>query len=160
MLVSSAWKDKKNIFTMGWHMMMEYDMIGCYIWDANYSQHLIIKSRECCINIPEVHLLDQTVAVGNSTGAEIDKFEEFGFTALQAKKVQAPLIKECYANFECKVVDMHLVQQHNFFILQVVAAHVATTPEYPKTFHYTGDGVFMLSGRHVSRRKLFKPEML
>ncbi len=85
-LLSSAYKDEINIMTMGWHMMMEYDMVGCYIWDKDYSRQLIEKSKECCINIPEVHLLDQTVRIGNSTGAEINKFEEFGFTPLPAKK--------------------------------------------------------------------------
>ncbi len=53
-----------------------------------------------------------------------------------------------------------MVKQYSLFILQCVAAHVATSPKYPKTFHYTGEGVFVLSGDHVSRRKLFKPEML
>jgi len=41
-----------------------------------------------------------------------------------------------------------------------VKAHVATSPEYPTTFHYRGDGVFMISGKNVSRRRLFAPEML
>ena len=139
---------------------MGYDMIGCYIWDENYSHHLIKKSKQCCINLPEVHLIDQTIAVGNSTGAEIDKFTEFGLTPVPAKKINAPLIKECYANFECNVIDARMINQYNFFVMQVVAAHVASAPKYPNTFHYTGDGVFMLSGDHINRRKLFKPEML
>lgn len=139
---------------------MGYDMIGCYIWDENYSHRFIKKSKECCINIPEVHLLEQTIAVGNSTGAEIDKFAAFDFTAKPAKRIQAPLIAECFANLECKVIDTKMVKEYSFFILQVVEAHVATSPKYPKTFHYRGDGEFMLSGETVSRRKLFKPEML
>jgi flavin reductase (DIM6/NTAB) family NADH-FMN oxidoreductase RutF len=159
-LVTSAWKNETNIMTMGWHAMMGYDMIGCYIWDENYSHQMIKKSKECCINLPEVHLIDQTIAVGNSTGAEIDKFAEFGFTALPANLVKAPLIKECYANFECEVIDTRMVKQYSFFVLQVVAAHVAKSPKFPKTFHYMGKGVFMLSGSHVNKRKLFDPDML
>jgi flavin reductase (DIM6/NTAB) family NADH-FMN oxidoreductase RutF len=32
-LVSSAWKGRTNIMTMGWHMMMEFSpaLFGCYI---------------------------------------------------------------------------------------------------------------------------------
>jgi flavin reductase (DIM6/NTAB) family NADH-FMN oxidoreductase RutF len=159
-LVSSSWKDKQNVFTMGWHAMMGYDMIGCYIWDQDYSHNMIRKSKECCINLPEVHLLDKTVKIGNCTGEEVNKFAEFELTPLPAKTINAPLIKECYANFECKVIDTSMINEYSFFILQVVAAHVATSPKYPKTFHYTGDGVFMLSGEHVSRRKLFNSDML
>jgi hypothetical protein len=37
----------------------------------------------------------------------------------------------------------------------------ATSPNYPKTIHYRGDGEFMISGANTSRyRKLFKPQML
>ena len=46
-------------------------------------------------------------------------------------------------------------------MLEVVKAHVATTPKYPRTIHYRGDGVFMLSGANTSRyRKHFKASKL
>lgn len=35
-----------------------------------------------------------------------------------------------------------------------------TAPKHPETLHYTGDGIFMLSGKTISRRSQFKPEML
>ena len=161
-LVSSAWKGEQNIMTMGWHMMMLFEpaLIGCFIWDENHSYNMILKSKECVINIPEVHLLDTAVSIGNCSGEEVDKFEEFGLTPQPAKKVKAPLIKECYANFECKVVDTHMVKQYSLFILECMQAHVARSPKYPRTFHYTGDGVFMVSGEHVSRKKLFLPGRL
>jgi hypothetical protein len=38
----------------------------------------------------------------------------------------------------------------------VVEAHVALAPKYPRTLHYRGDGVFMVSGRHISMRKKFR----
>jgi flavin reductase (DIM6/NTAB) family NADH-FMN oxidoreductase RutF len=161
-LVSSAWKGKLNIMTMGWHMVMESEpsLIGTYIWTEDYTRRIVLKSRECVINIPTVELLDTAIAIGNSTGAEIDKFSEFGLTAAPAKKVKAPLIAECYANFECKLRDSRLVKKYSLFVWEVVKAHAATTPKYPTTFHYRGDGVFMISGRNVSRRRLFKPDRL
>ena len=65
------------------------------------------------------------------------------------------------ANFECKLVDSSLIRKYSLFVLEVVKAHVATSPAYPRTMHYRGDGVFMISGANTSRyRKLFKPEML
>lgn len=74
--------------------------------------------------------------------------------------MSAPLIKECYANFECKVVDRSLLKKYGLFILDVVKARVATSPKYPRTIHYRGDGVFMVSGRHINLRRKFKPENL
>jgi flavin reductase (DIM6/NTAB) family NADH-FMN oxidoreductase RutF len=161
-LVSSAWKGERNIMTMGWHMVMEFSpsLIGCYIWDRNHSRGLIEKSRECVINVPTTELLDIAVGIGNCSGAEVDKFERFGLTPAPAREVDAPLIAECFANFECKLHDGKLARRYSLFIWEVVKAHVAVSPKYPETFHYRGDGIFMISGRNVSRRRLFKPEML
>jgi len=161
-LVSSAWKGRTNIMTMGWHMVMEFEpsLIGCYIWDANHSYEMIRRSRECVINIPTLDLANKVVAIGNSSGADIDKFAEFDLTAARAKHVAAPLIAECYANFECKVHDTSLLRKYGIFVLEVVKAHVATSPKYPKTMHYRGDGVFMIAGRNVSLRRRFKPQNL
>jgi hypothetical protein len=38
--------------------------------------------------------------------------------------------------------------------------HVAAVPEHPETLHYTGEGVFMVAGKIISRRSLFRPEIL
>lgn len=161
-MVSSAYEGQTNIMTMGWLTVMEFtpSLVGCVISEGNYSFELIRKSGECVINLPEIPLLDTLVAIGNCDGDEIDKFTEFGLTRLPSKKVSAPSIAECYANFECKLYDDRLVKDYNFFIFEVVRARVAVKPKYPKTVHYCGDGIFMRSGDHVSRRGKFKPEML
>jgi flavin reductase (DIM6/NTAB) family NADH-FMN oxidoreductase RutF len=160
-LVSSAYKGKTNIMTMGWHMMMEYTLVGCYIWTQDYSRELIRKSGECVINVPQVDLAATVVRIGNSTGAEIDKFREFGLTAVKGTKVAAPLIAECFANFECKLIDTSLINKYSLFVFEVVKAHVASSPKYPRTIHYRGDGHFSISGEETNRwRRLFKPSML
>jgi flavin reductase (DIM6/NTAB) family NADH-FMN oxidoreductase RutF len=161
-LVSSAWKGRRNIMTMGWHTVMEFSpsLVGGVISAANHSFELVRRSRECVINLPTTALTDEVVGIGNTSGAEIDKFDHFGLTADPAKDVKAPLIRECHANFECRLVDDSLVDKYNFFIWEVVQAQAAVSPKYPQTLHYTGDGVFRVSGRIISRRRLFRPEML
>jgi flavin reductase (DIM6/NTAB) family NADH-FMN oxidoreductase RutF len=162
-LVSSAWKGAINIMTMGWHMVMGFEpsLIGCYIWDAHYSFKLIHKSRQCVINIPTVELARTVVGIGNCSGRDVDKFAKFKLTAVPAERVQAPLIRECYANFECRLHDGSQIARHGLFIWECVKAHVAASPKFPRTLHYRGDGLFMLAGPTVSRyRQLFKPEML
>ncbi len=159
-LVSSHWKGKNNIMTMGWHMVMEYSTIGCFIWDQNHSFEMIRRSRECVINVPTYDIIRKVIAIGNSTGSEIDKFGEFGLTPEKAGEVKAPLIKECYANFECKLVDTSLIRKYSLFVFDVVKAHAATSPRFPRTIHYRGDGRFMVSGKEVNYARYFKPEML
>src|SRR5689334_8202995 len=96
-LVSSRWRDRANIMTMGWHTVMEFtpSLVGCVIASSNHSFHLIRSSGECVINLPTTALTDAVVAIGNTSGAEIDKFREFGLTPDEAEAVGAPLIREC-----------------------------------------------------------------
>ena len=79
---------------------------------------------------------------------------------MPAAKVKAPLIAECFASFECRLIDTSLIRKYSLFVFEVVKAHVATAvkggPRYPTTVHYRGDGVFMIGGRSVSYRKRFK----
>lgn len=161
-LLSSAHKGRTNIMTLGWHTVMEFQpsLVGCIIASANHSFGMIKASRQCVINIPTFALAKQVVGIGNCSGAEVDKFAAFGLTAAPAANIDAPLIKECYANLECKVVNQSLVPRYSFFILEVVKAHVATVPKVPRTLHYRGDGQFMVSGREVSFRRMFEPHML
>ena len=159
-LVSCRWKGATNIMTMGWHMMLDYALFGCYIWEENHSFEMIRRSRECVINVPTFDLLDKVIGIGNSTGADTDKFARFGLTRVEAARVDAPLVGECYANFECRLADASQIRRYSLFIWDVVKAHVATSPRYPKTVHYRGDGVFMVAGRSISRRSQFKPQNL
>ncbi len=161
-LVSSSSGGETDIMTMGWHTVMEFtpSLVGCIISNGNHSFELIRKSRECVINLPAADIVDTVVGIGNTSGTEIDKFVHFGLTREKAVKVKAPLIKECVANFECRLHDGALVEKYNFFVFEVVKAHVAASPKHPRTLHYTGDGVFMVAGEIISRKSLFRPDML
>jgi flavin reductase (DIM6/NTAB) family NADH-FMN oxidoreductase RutF len=162
-LVSSAYRNETNIMTMGWHMMMEFSpaLVGCLISSANYSYELIRKSRQCAINLPTVDLAETVVKIGNSSGRDIDKFAEFKLTPKPGAHVRAPLIDECYANFECSLVDSGWIKKYNVFVFEVVKAHVAASPKVPKTIHYRGDGEFMIAGEETRKwRRLFRPGML
>jgi flavin reductase (DIM6/NTAB) family NADH-FMN oxidoreductase RutF len=169
-LISSAHRGERNIMTLGWHMMLGFEpaLVGCFIWDQNHSFDLVRRSKQCVINLPTVDLIETVIAIGNthaggargrSDGSNrkgSDKFAQFNLTPLPATKVNAPLIAECYANFECKPIDTSLIKKYSLFIFEVVKAHVASSPRYPTTMHYRGDGVFMVSGRNKSYRRRFK----
>ena len=148
--------------TLGWHTILEFtpSLVGCMISGGNHSHDMIRRSRECVINLPTTALTRTVIGIGNTSGSQIDKFEKFKLTPMEAEKVSAPLIAECHASFECRLHDDAMVGSYNFFIFEVVKAHVATRPRHPETLHYTGDGVFMVAGKVVSRRSLFRPGML
>src|SRR5215469_12989371 len=96
-LVSSAHKNETNIMTMGWHMVMEFSpsLVTCLISSANHSFEMIRLSRQCVINIPTVDLAATVVKIGNCSGRDVDKFDEFALTPRPGTHVRAPLIAEC-----------------------------------------------------------------
>jgi flavin reductase (DIM6/NTAB) family NADH-FMN oxidoreductase RutF len=157
-LVSSAYKGRRNVMTMGWHMIMgeEPSLVGCFIWDQNASYEMVQRSKQCVISVPTFDLIDVVIGVGNCHGPQPDKFKKFGLTAAEAAFVDAPLIAECYANFECRLIDASLIKRYSLFVFEVVKAHVAASPKFPTTVHYRGDGIFMISGRNASYRRRFK----
>ncbi|WGF89933.1 flavin reductase family protein [Marinivivus vitaminiproducens] len=161
-LVTSRWRDETNVMTLGWHTILAFapSLVGLMIAAGNHSFDMIRRSGECVINLPTTALIDAVVGIGNVSGAEVDKFARFGLTREDASLVGAPRIRECHASFECRLHDDALVDRYSFFIFEVVKAQVAASPKHPETLHYTGDGVFMVSGRIASRRSLFRPALL
>ena len=148
-LLTTARKGRANVMTMSWHMMMEFEppLVGCVVSGANYSFAALRATGECAIAIPGVQLARKVVAAGNCTGRDVDKFAAIGLTAAAASKVRAPLVAECFANLECKVVDRRLVNRYNMFILEVVQAWRDTAQKSPRTIHHHGFGKFVVDGR-------------
>jgi flavin reductase (DIM6/NTAB) family NADH-FMN oxidoreductase RutF len=86
---------------------------------------------------------------GNTSGRDIDKFKTFGLTTAAASQVKAPLITECYANLECRIVDARMAAKYNYFILEVIKAWIDHSRNQPRTIHYLGRGVFMVAGKTI-----------
>jgi flavin reductase (DIM6/NTAB) family NADH-FMN oxidoreductase RutF len=157
-LLTTARKGNANIMTMSWHTMMEFEppLVGCVISNRNHSFDALKATRECVINIPTVELAAQVVGCGNTSGRKLDKFQALGLTPAAASRVKAPLIDECYASLECKVVDTKLVTKYCFFILEVLQAWIDPSRKDPRTMHHRGRGDFMIAGRTIkllSRKK-------
>lgn len=150
-LLSTARKGKPNIMPMSWHTMLEFEppLIGCVVSNRNYSFSLLKASKECVINIPSVELAEKVVKVGNCSGRDVDKFATFGLTPVAASQVQPPLIDECFANLECRVVDTRMVNAYNFFVLEVVRAWIDPARKDARTIHHRGRGAFMVAGEMI-----------
>lgn len=150
-LLATAGKNGPNVMTMSWHCMLEFEppLVGCVVSNRNESFARLRRSKECTLNIPTVELAAKAVAVGNSSGRATDKFAAFGLTPVPAALVAAPLVDECYAALECRVVDGRMVNAYNFFVLEVVKAWVERSVESPKFIHHRGRGEFAVDGEII-----------
>jgi flavin reductase (DIM6/NTAB) family NADH-FMN oxidoreductase RutF len=152
-LVTTNDGKKNNIMTISWTMVMDFTpLFAITTGPWNYSFSALRKTKECVISIPTVDMLDKVIGIGTCSGADTDKFEEFILTPLKGKNVKAPLIKECLANIECKVVD--IVKKHNIVVLEGVAAYFDNSRKVKRTVHAVGDGTFIVDGRKLSRKKM------
>ena len=107
--------------------------------------------------IATVDLLDVVVGIGTCSGADTDKFAKFKLRALPGKLVKAPLINECLANIECKVVD--LIEKHNIVVLEVAAAYEDPARKEIRTVHAVGDGTFIVDRRKLDRKKMMASKL-
>jgi flavin reductase (DIM6/NTAB) family NADH-FMN oxidoreductase RutF len=79
----------------------------------------------------------------------VDKFKKFGLTPAPAERVAPPLVAECFANLECRVIDTHLVNKFNLFILEVLKAWSDPAQKKPNTIHHCGHGKFVVDGVRI-----------
>ena len=151
-LVTTASGKKKNIMTMTWHMVLDFSpRIACVIgpWDFTFSA--LSEKKECVLAIPAVDLAGTAVDIGSCSGSDTDKFKKFGLTAVKAKTVGAPLIKECLAHIECRVADH--IKKFDIFVLDAMCAWIDAKRKERRTFHANGDGTFVVDGRTLNLRK-------
>jgi flavin reductase (DIM6/NTAB) family NADH-FMN oxidoreductase RutF len=151
-LVTTHDGKRSNVMTISWTMVLDFTpRFAITTGEWNYSYRALRRTRECVISIPTVDMLDTVVGIGTCSGSDTEKFTKFGLTPLPGKVVKAPLIKECLANIECRVVEF--IGRYDIVVLDAVAAHHASSPRESRALHAVGDGTFIVDGRRVSRRR-------
>lgn len=157
-LVSTFDGVRPNVMTISWTMVLGFSgelAITTGAW--NFSYGALTTTRECVIAIPTADMIDTVVGIGTCSGRDTDKFATFGLTALPASRVRAPLIGECAANIEARVVD--IVEPHGIVVLQAVAAHVDAERKERRMLHAVGDGTFVVDGRRIDRREAMRAKL-
>jgi flavin reductase (DIM6/NTAB) family NADH-FMN oxidoreductase RutF len=150
-LLTTAREGRANVMTMSWHMMVEFEppLVACVISDADYSFVALRTTKECVIAVPALALAPKVAKVGNCSGRSVEKFKRFCLTPLPADRVTPPLVAECFANLECRVVDTRLVNKYNLFVLEVLKAWTDPGQRNPKTIHHHGHGKFVVDGKTI-----------
>lgn len=161
-LLTTRHRGEDNVMALGWHQVLDSDpsIISCVVSRGSRSFDMLRASRQCALNVPTGEMLDAVVRIGNCSGEDIDKFAAFGIDRDDGRDVDVPVLPQCHARLECRLRDDRAVDRYNLFILEVTHISVRSAAPEPEYLHYEGDGVFALSGRRVSRRRLFRPQML
>jgi flavin reductase (DIM6/NTAB) family NADH-FMN oxidoreductase RutF len=102
------------------------------------------------IAVPALELASKVVRIGNCSGRNVQKFQKFGLRALPASFIAAPLIADCFANVECKVLDTRFVRRFNLFMLEVIKAWIKPGQQAARTIHHLGYGRFSVDGETIT----------
>jgi flavin reductase (DIM6/NTAB) family NADH-FMN oxidoreductase RutF len=149
---------RNNVMTITWTMVLDFaGRFALTTGPWNHSWAALRDRRACVLAIPTVDMIDTAVGVGTCSGADTDKFARFGLTAVQARHVRAPLIGECLANIECRVVD--IVERHGIVVLEGVAAHFDAARREKRLLHAVGDGTFIVDGPRIDRREMMRSKL-
>jgi len=154
---------KANIITLAWSMPTSINppMVVISIAPKRLSHRMIKKTGEFVINIPTMKIVRQTLFCGRISGVKCDKFKEAPLTAAPAKKVRSPIIKECVAHLECKLVQTIPTGDHTLFVGEVVAAYVNrgvftetfNVKKVKPIFHMEGDSFVTIFPKVVTPRR-------
>ena len=124
-MVSCSNGNEDNIITLAWvgTVCSNPPLISISIRPSRYSHELISASKEFVINIPNDKMIKVCDFCGTNSGRNIDKFKELGLTKGKGSIVNAPLVKECPINIECRVKKIISLCTHDMFVREVVSVN-------------------------------------
>lgn len=116
---------KPNIITIAWLIPVSVNppLAGMSIGPSRFSYGLIRETGEFVINVAPYDIASKVLFCGRRSGREVDKFSETGLTPKEAQSVRPPIIEECVAHLECRVVQDIEAGDHHIVVGEVLAAY-------------------------------------
>ncbi len=115
-----------NIIAIAWLIPVSIrpPLLAMSIAPTRHSYVLISATGEFVINIAPYELAQQVLFCGRRSGRDVDKFAVTGLTPGEALHVRPPIIKECVAHLECRVVQDIEIRDHRLVVGEVLATYV------------------------------------
>lgn len=95
-------------------------MLAC-LSSKKHSIQVIRRTMQFSLCLPDVSLREQARKVCSTSGANIDKVQELGIALVPAQVIDAPVLKDARACFECRVQEIREVGDHALCIAEIVA---------------------------------------
>lgn len=157
-LVTTSDGQRDNVMTITWTMVLDFSptfAIKTGPW--NYSYTALSKSKECVLAIPTIDLIDKVIGIGTCSGQDTDKFDAFDIARKPARNVHSPLLPDCLANIECRVLD--ILDPYGIVVLEGIAAWIDRDRREKRTLHAVGDGTFIVDGETIDRRTAMRSKL-
>ena len=125
-IVTASAGGKDNAMTVAWHssISVKPPLYGVSLAPKRFTYSLILESKEFGINFIPWEEANIAGLVGGTSGQEADKFERFNIEKEKPCKTNAPILKDAYAAYECRLVDNRLYGDHIWVVGEIVAVHL------------------------------------
>jgi flavin reductase (DIM6/NTAB) family NADH-FMN oxidoreductase RutF len=116
---------RANIIAIAWLIPLSVSppLVGMSIHPTRHSYGLIQATGEFVINVAPYEIAQQVLFCGRRSGRDVEKFAATGLTPGQAQIVRPPIIKECIAHLECRVVHDIEAGDHRLVAAEVLTAY-------------------------------------
>lgn len=108
LLLSSRGSDGRiNAMAVGWAHVgkaWKYPVFMVAVRPTTYTYKLIEETNEFTVNVPSNDMRDIVNYFGKVSGQNYDKFKEKNMKTENGIKVKSPIISDCIAHYECKVI--------------------------------------------------------
>jgi flavin reductase (DIM6/NTAB) family NADH-FMN oxidoreductase RutF len=124
-IVTASAQGRDAAMTAAWHSSVSFKppLYGIAIAPKRFTYQLITESREFGINFIPSGKASLAAAIGGTSGYQMDKFERFNVEKKKSVKTTAPILKDAYAAYECKLVDGKPYGDHIWVVGEIVAVH-------------------------------------
>ena len=132
--------ERMNAMACAWHSALSFTppLYGILISSKRFSYQLILDAGAFGVNFLPYEKAEMIARVGRNSGRDVDKFATFSIDAESLPDAIAPILKDAYAAYECRLAARHPCGDHELFVGEIVGVHHA-----PETF--TEDGVLDVS---------------
>ena len=106
LLTSVDPKGKPNPMTIGWAafgIMWGYPTATVMVRPSRYTFGCIENTGDFTISVPYRSLSEQVIYCGTTSGRDVDKFAECGFSPVQREEISSPGIAQCGLIYYCQV---------------------------------------------------------
>jgi len=107
LLCSIDGNGRPNAMAIGWGnigIVWGRPVFIVFVRPSRYTYFLIEETGDFTVNIAEDDYKEVVNYFGSVSGRNVDKFKESGLNLIESKNVKSPIIKECFINFECRII--------------------------------------------------------
>lgn len=124
-LVTAHYNCNNNIMAAGWHtyISIEPPIYGVAIGKERYTHSLVKESNSFAINFLPYEKAEIIMRVGSISGREQNKFEALGLPFDEGITISAPILKDAYIAYECKVIDQNTYGDHDWIVGEITECY-------------------------------------